>query len=487
MIHISETTNAAYLAGIKPTRNFMRQFDYESMLNELLTFLNLQPPTRTPQEYKLRWVAELLLLYLLRDSPQMYRNRIANQETVAQAINRCWRISDVARAAHLDIESLTLFIRSILMSQAPDQVGLNPVAFARQMLLAESLEPNSRLVALLTEKARVPLEKFLDLATFTWAHSNQEMPWFSQSYLAELSKTFRQSDVGRFFSGFSYPLERLQAGLRKTPDQITADEWFQPTPLYRTPCIQWKSAIVPFGRPALRRYFETFVSDTVDQSDDQKVRQAWESKIEQYAFRTASSIDAEVLDEQGIRGRFSLGKGLCCDVAIIFSTAIICIEVKAKNLSSNVPAAATVRDMRAKLKSTLVSADEQLLSVAATLVRHPQLGQLPVYSLIATSTDLYLRGADDLISPRWSEQGLRKPLVVSLDDVDWLIEGHRIGKFHMAAALDDLYTRRDETPFALYSLSQMQSEEGYSISTPEHLVGVVDERVNKILAREKLQ
>ena len=128
MIRISETTNAAYVAGIKPTRNFMRRFEYHSMLNELLTFLNVQPPTRKSGEQNLPWVAERLLLYLLRDSPQMYGREIATQKTVAEAINRCWRTNDQVHAGRIEIENLTLFIRSIFISQAPDQVGLNPLA-----------------------------------------------------------------------------------------------------------------------------------------------------------------------------------------------------------------------------------------------------------------------------------------------------------------------------------------------------------------------
>ena len=66
-----------------------------------------------------------------------------------------------------------------------------------------------------------------------------------------------------------------------------------------------------------------------------------------------------MLDERNIRKRFALGKGSCCDVAIIFPDAIVCIEVKTKNLSRDVPAVATVRDMRSKLEATLLSADKQ--------------------------------------------------------------------------------------------------------------------------------
>ena len=215
--------------------------------------------------------------------------------------------------------------------------------------------------------------------------------------------------------------------------------------------------------------------------------QAWENKIERYVFNTAASLDADVLDERNIRKRFALGTGLCCDVAIIFSDAIVCIEVKTKNLSRDIPAAATVRGMRAKLKTTVLSADKQLLSVAMALQCHPQFGELPVYSLIATSADLLLGGAHELISPCWSEQGFKKPLVVSLDDIDWLIEGHRIAKFHMVSAQEDFQARLNDKPFALYSLQHLQAEEKYSISTPEHLISIFDNRLRRLETRTKLQ
>ena len=57
----------------------------------------------------------------------------------------------------------------------------------------------------------------------------------------------------------------------------------------------------------------------------------------------------------------------------------------------------------------------------------------------------------------------------------------------MVSALEDFGARLDNKPFALYSLSYLRSEEKYAVSTPEHLVGIVDDRINRLKARAKLQ
>ena len=420
---------------------------------------------------------------MLRDSPELYGNELATQTTVTTAINRCWRNTNATFKGNIEIESLTLFIRSVFIAQAPDQTGLNPAAFARQMILCESLEANSKLAALLSAKARISLEKFFEMAILAWRQTSEVKPWFSQEYVQKLAETYEAVDIDRFFAAFSFSLSDLQVRFRNSAGSVSVDEWFQPSIFYRSPCVRQHGAIVPLGRPTLRRYLETFIADTVDQSDDQQIRQSWEKRVERYVFETASRLGVEVLDEAGMRSRFALQTGLCCDVALIFPNAVVCIEVKTKNLNSSLPAAASVRDMKAKFKATLLSADEQLLNVVKGIRTQQQFERLSIYSLIATSTELYLGGADDLLSAEWAERDLVRPLVVSLDDIDWLFEGQRLEKFQMVSALEDFHARLTEKPSALFAISQLRGEEKYAISTPEHLHEVMNACMSRIVAR----
>ena len=465
----------------------MRQFDYLSMFVQLLIVLNQPRSEKKDDELHVPFVAERLLLYMLRDTPGQYGHISATQATVTEAINRCWSATNaVFFKEGMPIETPSLFIRSAYIGQVSHQIGAHPSKFSRQMLLAETLEPNSKLAIYLSTRARLPLDTFLDLAAITLPHFDNDKPWLTADYLKTLADNFGQATVSSFFDAFSFRLPDIPTDLRNTVGSISADEWFQPTPLYRTPCVWLGGAIVPFGRPSIRRYLETFVADAVDQCSDPQVRQAWEKKIQRYVFETAAqleSLDAEVLDEDRMRCRFALGTGLCCDVAIIFPKAIVCIEVKTKNLSSNLPAAATARELKSKLKATVLHADEQLLNVITALQEHPQLKALPVYSLIVTSTELFLGPADALVSSQWAARGLAKPLVVNVDDLDWLIEGHRIGKFQIASALHDFHSRIAINPFALFSLSQLRSEENYAVATPKHLCGLVEKRITRIIAR----
>ena len=146
-------------------------------------------------------------------------------------------------------------------------------------------------------------------------------------------------------------------------------------------------------------------------------------------------------------------------------------------------AAASVRDMKAKFKATLLSADEQLLNVVKGIRTQQQFERLSIYSLIATSTELYLGGADDLLSAEWAERDLVRPLVVSLDDIDWLFEGQRLEKFQMVSALEDFHARLTKKPSALFAISQLRGEEKYAISTPEHLHEVMNACMSRIVAR----
>ena len=453
------------------------------MFEQLLIFLNAPNGESKADARRMPWVAERLLLYMLRDSPELYGNELATKSTVAEAMNRCWRNVNAVFKGNIEIESFPLFIRSVFIAQAPDQTDLNPVAFARQLLLCESLEANSKLAWLLSEKARVPLEKFFELAILAWIKTRDDQPWFSQEYLQKLAETYEAVDIDRFFGAFSLSLSDLQVHFRNTAGSISVDEWFQPSVFYRSPCVRQHKAIVPLGRPTLRRYLETFVADTVDQSDDQQIRQVWEKRVERYVLETASRLGAEVLNEAGMRSRFALQTGLCCDVALIFPNAIVCIEVKTKNLNSRLPAAASVRDMKAKLRATLLSADEQLLNVVKGIRAQQQFDGLSIYSLIATSTELYLGGADDLLRKDWAERDLVRPLVVSLDEIDWLFEGQRLGKFQMVSALADFHARLADKPFALFAISQLRGEEKYALAPPEHLQEVMNSRIDRSIDR----
>ena len=459
----------------------MRRFTYRSIFDALLYFLNLPASAeKSDDSHRIPWVAENLIVYLLRDEPRLYGNRIADHNTVRDVISLCWQQMNSLAAGKIEIENLTLFMRSIMLSQTPHQAGLNPTAFARQIAISQTLERNSILYLAMCEAAQMPLEDFYDLAMMAWRQTTDDRPWFSEQYILNLGNIVGHEKARRFFSVISRTIPELQVQYRKTIREISVDEWFQPTLLYRTPCVRLETekVTVPISRPTLRRFLEAFIPDQVEQHCDTRVRQSWERKIEKYALEITRGLNAEVLGQTAIRARFGIAPGQqCCDVALITENAIICVEVKSKNLSSKLRAAASSRDMMTSLKTTVISADEQLLSVARAIRSSPHRA-LIIYSLIVTSTDLYLGSADELLSVEWIKEQFLRPIVMSLDDYDWFVEGHRLSKFNVVDVLSEYVARVGSKPHSLRSFSHMLSEDRYSIATPEHLQQVFMNRVH---------
>jgi hypothetical protein len=486
MIRITESANATYAAAIKPVRNAMRKYSYESVLNEILYFLNRpEPSSDSTFAERMGWVAERLLLYLFRDKPHCYGQTIANARSVQKLMNLCWKTINDSFASYIEVDQLTLFMRGIMLAQAPFQIGLNPTSFARQIRIVQGIVPQSKLGREIEKIAGMNPTEFFDIAMFQWLLTAKPQAWLTGNYVKDMEKIFGANGVASFFKRICHPVEEFQKRLQST-SAISADEWFQPTPFYRTPCIDWRGNVVPIGRPGMRRFFEAFLSDGIDQCADAQVRQSWEDEVEAYALRTARVLPITVLDESEIRKEFDVREGRVCDMVLIDEDAIVCVEIKSKNLNEKLPAAATTLDLRSRLKATVLSAEGQLLSVASR-VRANFGSTTTIYSLVVTSTDLHLGNAEYLMSSKWGEEGLKQPLVISMDSFDWLIEGHRIGKFRIANALEAYTERIQDNPQSLYSIAHMQSESTYQVETPAHLQATVSERIDRILelARSK--
>ena len=133
--------DVVYAEFIKPIRNQMRKFDYQSLLNVMLVYLNapiLQD--RTKELERLPWVVERLLIWLFADDPTQYRTQVAGQTDLVKLINLAWNSSDKVIA----IERLDLFFRQTMLPQAPYQTGLDIHAYLIQIYLLHELPKNSK-------------------------------------------------------------------------------------------------------------------------------------------------------------------------------------------------------------------------------------------------------------------------------------------------------------------------------------------------------
>jgi hypothetical protein len=155
-------------------------------------------------------------------------------------------------------------------------------------------------------------------------------------------------------------------------------------------------------------------------------------------------------------------------------------EVKNKSLSLDLPASASVKTLQAKLRGTLIKADSQLANVAAHVRNIPELAKLPLYRVIVTYGDLMLGQPDYLFG---ETEGLAKPiLILSVDELESLVEAVRLKRCTMGQFFADFLARRQDPARSLFTPGQLLTQVPYRLDrAPEHLMAIYDEVVDPIM------
>lgn len=185
--------DATYAALIKPIRNHMRKFDYLSLFDTILRYLNAPlDPEKLENSMRLPWVAEKLALWLLADVSHMhsYGKLIATENDVKKLIDKAWTSVDSNLDTTKSINQLSLFMRQLILAQAPYQNGLGLYAYAIQLHLLKRLKPNSNLKKFLDSKAGMSIDEYFEVAFLYWTNTNTNTPWVNQHFVDTLTPVF---------------------------------------------------------------------------------------------------------------------------------------------------------------------------------------------------------------------------------------------------------------------------------------------------------
>ncbi|WP_020483422.1 hypothetical protein [Methylomonas sp. MK1] len=255
--------DSSYAQAIKPIRNKMRQFNFNGLLDAILRYLNRPISNEMVEDLSgLPWVVERLAIWLLSDKACFYGEKSANEVDVKILANFAWNSIDDLFSKNQNIKSVKLFVRQIFLPQMPWQTHLDHHAFILQIYLIKRLEKNSKLLSFLDKKAGMPIDKYCEIGLMFWSRSISETPWFNYHYFKELKPFYSEDELCIFLSSIALTEENLHIALSQRI--IELDEWYQPTPFYKTPCISHENAVIPFGRPCLRRYFENLMGDWLE-------------------------------------------------------------------------------------------------------------------------------------------------------------------------------------------------------------------------------
>lgn len=459
----------------------MRRYSYQSLLDALLVYLNFQSTgNRQKDLQRLPWIVERLAIWLLADKAREYGSQIAAEQDVKRLIDLAWRTADKLYGDGQPIKNLGLFVRQMMLPQAPYQQTLDSHALGLQLYLIRRLPIDSKLRRFFDEKAAMPIEEYFELAVLYWTHSISANPWFNQGYIDHLAVLFPTVQQMKFIASFTSQLSELQQTCNERTIQV--DEWFQPTYFYRKPCLYHEGAAVPFGVPTLRRYFEAIISDWIAKSGGSGLRQDFDRLIEDYVADAFRRSQLDFITENDIQALVPIGQVV--DFLIDEPDGIVLIEVKNKNLSQSVPVSREPLELAARLKATIVKAQSQLANTEKALKLQPKYQNKKLYRIVVTNSDLWLSDTEWLFTKNEESTSASPTWLVSLRELDMLVEIVKAKPRALVSILARFSENQKNNSSATYSLEAfLERDSEKPERTPSHLLQEVEMVFDKAKAK----
>lgn len=471
-----------YAEVIKPIRNKLRAFNHDSAIEALSTYLNVPIDLDSRLHLqRLPWVAERLAVWLMADSPSFYGQAIMREADVRNCVGAAWDMADELFPYLGEIEDIHLFVRRQIISQAPYQTSLNVGAFGRQLLLLSKAKPGSKLRKALDQNAGMPVEQYFEMAILLWSKVGNTGATINQGTFNNFKAIYGADAVDRFQRSIALPKQVVQEHMRSSRI-IGIDEWYQPTLLYKYPCLTSKTSVLTWGAPTVRRHLESIAADWLEIHKDLSAKQQWEKLFSDYIGESLRRTERTVLNEQEIQKLLRL-EGKVCDFLLEEAECVVLIEVKHKSLTGKLPASSRPQILRSKLKETVVKGIDQLATTARAAINHPAFQAKAIYRVIVTSGELWL-GPGNFLRADCEDRDASTPHIFSADDLDHLCELARIGRTCFKSYFEDLWSRNQDPMTAVHSPGFLLHKEPYILSqTPEHLRATFDPIFDRIKGR----
>lgn len=423
-----------YARAIKPVRNKMRSYNYDSVFSVLsVCIASYKHSGPDSLMSSMPWITERLLVWLLADDKRMYGNKIMRMSDARLLVREAWSVN--GKLKHHYIEDLSLFMRMISISQLFYQRAPCLDVFSRHILILNSIPDNSRIKTRMEARFLMSADEFFKIA-FSFYLSCIAGD-FRGDIVDRFSILYGKDKIEKFIKICSLELSDARRLLRETR-KIVADEWFQPSLLYRIPFVKQADFLFQMGAPTVARYFDTVVWEFLSQPDNADIKKHWEEAFCNYVGDSLRMAGLRVYGEEDIRSILAIPKsGKVCDFLVEDDDTVVLFEVKHKNNNQNLPAMASVRDLTSKLKATVVKGIGQLQDVFEIARGYDGFRGKAIYSVVVTSDDLML-GFSDFIS---GNDGLNN-FVLSANDVDKICELVRCNVTSLGGFFADLSARQ---------------------------------------------
>lgn len=448
--------DAAYYGGYTPIRNLLRKFDPLSVLLHAIRFL--VKPTEHPvgQVRKQAWAVLMLVKWAFIDEQATYPGRRPpiTESAFRRALQQACALVD--RTAKLsEYDHVSLFLRTIAFQQFLYQRKPNSRGIARQEVLFAEVPDNHWFRTRFLEETGVSVGDFIRLSFALWSAFIDRRIATSEVWMSTLHSKFPKEVIAKFFSAVSVDAGQLHARLRA--DDKTgrkSAEYFEQTPFLSHPLVKVGQAYCCTHFEILVRSLEHFVYDTLKKADVNRFNAGFGPRFERYVGRVLSYAGSTMMNEDEL-GKALSGKGGVVDFFVLDGETNFLLDAKGVEMAARGKVAHLREVVLGATKTSLVSAVRQAHEVQARLAAmgdsHPTLRlRERTFLLVVTYKELYIgngvtlsdavsREALDEILSKYAAE-IRIPLermyFLTVEELEFLIEGVKDGKFTLTQALE---------------------------------------------------
>jgi hypothetical protein len=465
------SSDEIYAASILKTRALLRKFDHESLVYELVRYINDAKFDPKAETQDLPWVAERVLIWLLSDHPRNYRAKVAEYRDIKDLVGCAWNETKCSSDQEKSIPNYRLTMRAWVLPQLPFQRRYDRYLLAWQLALLDRLQDNSKLFQYFQQQAGFTPAKYLELAFFFSVPTPQRKtahPAIDPNAIKQLSSIYPVNEQLLVLKQASRTVEQLHEVY--SARTIRADEWFRPNPFAEAPFLRMKNECIPLGTHNIQRHVNTRLAAWA--AMDTNLLQDFDELVSRYVGDRLKEVGLTALNESQIRSKFKV-TGQVIDYLLEGVDYFCLIEVKNKWLVNEKLSTQRPSNLERELKAIVPKGTAQIANTEQAILSQAGQTNKEIIRVLVITDDLFLP----------SEFGAytdQPRIILSLKSLDLLLEGVALKSWTLQAVLQEyLAKQNDPATSTLFSSQIFDSELAKKTRTPSKLNAKLDEMRNR--------
>jgi hypothetical protein len=465
------SSDKIYAASILKTRVLLRKFDYESLIDELVSYINNVKFDPKAETQDLPWVAERLLIWLLSDHPRNYRAQIAGYRDIKFLVDHAWHETKWSDDQEKLIPNYRLTMRALVLPQLPFQRSYDQYLLAWQLALLDRLQDKSKLLKHFHKQAGFTPARYLELAFFFSVLTPQQKAAhhaIDRNAIQQFASIFPVNEQLIVLKQASRTVDQLREVY--STRTIRAEEWFWPNPFAEAPFLNKKNSCIPLGTHNIQRHVNTRL--TAWAAMDTDLLQDFDELVSRYVGDRLTEVGLTALNESQIRNKFKI-TGQVIDYLLEGVDYFCLVEVKNKWLLNEKLATQRPSNLGRELKAIVPKGTAQIANTEQAILLQTGQASKEIIRVLVITDDLFLPS-------EYAAYADQPRIILSLKSWDLLLEGVALKSWTLQGVLKEYLAKQNDPEKSTLFFSQFfDSEIGKKTRTPTKLNAKLHEMQNR--------